>query len=84
MSYIKTKEAAARLGITSAQVTRLCRASELVGIDVSERLGVGRPTYRICLDSIEAFERRRQMGVKPTPKPKTRRRPRPPVIKEYV
>ncbi len=84
MSYIKTKEAAERLNITTAQVTRLCRNGELEAINVSARPGARRPTYRIDVDSIDAFERRRRLVPPAKPIRKRPRRRRLPPIKEYV
>lgn len=84
MSYIKTKEAAERLSITTNQVTRLCRNGEIAAIDVSAKPGVGRPTYRISVESIESFERRRRLVPPPKPVKKRSRRHVIPPVKEYV
>ncbi len=80
-AYLTPPKYAKRLGVQSTKVLTWIRNGELRSIDVSTKLGVGRPRYRIPLDAIAEFENRRT--VQPPSKPVRRRRRKNPEIIQY-
>jgi len=74
-------EVADRLGVTTTLVRRWIHNGELRAIDVSGSPGGKRPTWRITLEAIHAFELRRSFT--PPPPPTRRRKQQPEVIRFY-
>ena len=58
-SYVTPPNLARRWGVKSDKIIAFIRAGELRAFDISLHPGVGKPRYRIPLDSIVEFESRR-------------------------
>lgn len=72
-------QVAKRLGVKPEKVIRWIRRGELEAIDVTERLGLGRPRFRIGLAALEKFEAKRTVQ----PSVKVERKKRSPDVKEF-
>jgi hypothetical protein len=82
-AYLSTAAVAERFDVEQEQVLTWIRAGHLAAVDVGAP-GNKRPTYRVAVASIEAFERSRRVPVAmPGREVRTRLRKRLVGIREY-
>jgi excisionase family DNA binding protein len=67
--FFTPPQLAKRLGVDSDKVLRWIRSGQLVAVDMVTTQG-GRPRYRISLEEVLAFEKRRTVSKPPSPSPR--------------
>lgn len=62
--YLTPPDVAKRYGVKPAKVLRWIETGELEAVNVAER-PTGRPRWRVSLDALQTFERRRSSRPEP-------------------